>query len=166
MKGRGRPQPPFFLYTCCMIRFPSRLASCAVLLGFGMLCAPSAWATLWKCTDGDGRITYTNDRASTKGMRCEALRDLPYLDATPAPSAPAAASPSNFPRVSPGEQRQRDDLRRRILEEEKAAENQRLQETQRALQTASPERAAELKAQAERQRRNLEAIERELQRLR
>ena len=149
-----------------MIRLSSRLASCAVLLGLGMLCAPNTWATLWKCTDGDGRITYTNERASTKGMRCEALRDLPYLDSTPAPSAPAAASPSSFPRVSPGEQRQRDDLRRRILEEEKAAENQRLQETQRALQTASPERAAELKAQAERQRRNLEAIERELQRLR
>lgn len=149
-----------------MIRLPSRLASCAVLLSLGLLCAPSAGATLWKCSDGDGRVTYTNDRSSTKGMRCEALRDLPYLDSTPAPSAPAAASPSSFPRVSPSEQRQRDDLRRRILEEEKAAENQRLQETLRALQTASPERTAEIQAQAERQRRNLEAIERELQRLR
>jgi hypothetical protein len=68
--------------------------------------------------------------------------------------------------VSPGEQRQRDDLRRRILEEEKAAEHQRLQETQRALQSAAPDLLPELQSQAERQRRNLEAIERELQRLR
>lgn len=145
--------------------FPSRLFFIA-LSSLGGLFAPAASATLWKCTDGDGRVTYTNDRTSTKGMHCEALRDLPYLDSRPAPSAPAAASPSSFPRVSPGEQRQRDDLRRRILQEEKAAEHQRLQETQRALQSAAPDLLPELQSQAERQRRNLEAIERELQRLR
>ena len=98
-----------------------RIFSLILLTG---LAAP-AYADIYKCTDGDGRVTYTNDR--TLGRSCVRLQSDQPVSSIPAPTrrpaaAPAATQPSAgtgssgaFPRVSPNDQRNRDDARRHDL---------------------------------------------------
>lgn len=115
------------------MRFAPILLLCATLI-----LASSAHATVYKCVDADGRITYTNDRSL--GRACTPLNpDLP-VSSIPAPPgraaaapAPAAAPAAAFPRVSPDVQRSRDDTRRQILEGELASEQAALDEARQAL---------------------------------
>ena len=64
-----------------------RILSLTLLTG---LAAP-AYADIYKCTDGDGRVTYTNDR--TLGRNCVRLQSDQPVSSIPAPTRrPAAAS--------------------------------------------------------------------------
>lgn len=100
-----------------------------------LLAAPLAHADIFKCVDAEGRTTYTNSPASSRG--CTPLRTDQAVSSIPAPArAPAAApqaSPSAFPRVAPEAQRARDDTRRQVLEKELAGEEQALAAARQAL---------------------------------
>ena len=97
----------------------------------------AAQATVYKCLDGEGRITYTNDR--NEARNCQPLsRDLPVSTVPastiqPAATAPAPSSSAGFPSVSPSAQQSRDESRRALLAEELSAEEQALTEAQEEL---------------------------------
>lgn len=85
---------------------------------------PVAHAEMWKCTDQDGNISYTNVKSNARG--CKALNLDPVITA-PAPATRAQSKPANFPSVDRDTQKQRDAERRRILEREMAQEQQQLE---------------------------------------
>lgn len=145
----------------------------------------AAQATVFKCVDAHGGVTYTNDRSLGRG--CTPLNpDLP-VSSIPSPSSRPAATPpptsapaNGFPRVSPDAQRARDDTRRQILESELAAEQAALNDAQSALAENAARDASDgaiesqqlaeslqpYQDQIELHERNIEALRRELRGLR
>jgi hypothetical protein len=98
--------------------------------------APPAHADIWECVDEWGNRRFTNIESEAKGCR---LLDVGIPAAAPAemkpPPKPAAvAPPPDFPKVDPEIQRARDDMRRRILEQELASEQKMLAAARRALE--------------------------------
>jgi len=86
----------------------------------------NAYAEIYKHVDPDGRITYSN--APMKGAK------RLYLDPPLSPSAKArVATPDNFPKVDSRAQKERDLGRRKILEDDLAAEEKLLAEAGQAL---------------------------------
>lgn len=164
------------------MNLPTRL----LLLLTALLAAP-AHAQVYKCVDAEGRVTYTNDRGAARG-NCTVLSDDQRVSTVPAPaSTPArattpaapAATPGDFPRVTPGDQRARDGTRRQILEGELATEQAALAEAQAALTEQEGirhgnernyqrvlDRLQPFKDKVELHQRNIEAIQRELRSLR
>lgn len=149
--------------------------SLACILTCSSLALP-AHAEVWKCVDTDGHVTYTNNKANTKG--CQPLTvDLPVSTvpaAKPAPRAPAT-TPQTFPRVDSDTQKSRDDSRKRILEDELAKEEQALQQARQALSEGEAvrlgdernyqkylDRIQRLKDTVSLHERNVEALKREL----
>lgn len=116
------------------------LPTTALLLTCGM-----ANAEIFKCVDDVGNVTYTNAKA---GKNCKALpSDLP-VSSVPSSSAPvkkattaATKTPASFPKVDGDTQRSRDNDRRKILENELAAEQKALDLAKKELDAAesSPE---------------------------
>lgn len=109
-----------------------------ILLTVSLAIGSSVHATVFKCVDADGRITYTNDRSL--GRNCTPLDTDQPVSSIPAPTRSATTAPStpapavgSFPRVSPDAQRARDDTRRQILESELATEQAALEEARQAL---------------------------------
>lgn len=100
-----------------------------------MLLAGAAQAdTLYKCTDAEGRTTYTNQKTGAKN--CTILsQDKPVSTFTPPPVKARASTPTpeGFPKVSSEAQKNRDGDRRRILEEELTTERKSLDEARKAL---------------------------------
>jgi septal ring factor EnvC (AmiA/AmiB activator) len=90
--------------------------------------APLALAdTLYKCVDSEGHATYTNQKSS--GKSCSILsQDKPISTFSP----PRKAA-GDFPRVSADTQKNRDEDRRKILENELAAEKKSLDEAKKSL---------------------------------
>lgn len=87
-----------------------------ICLSAGLLLSLSAFADIYKSVDGSGHVTYSS--TPSKGAK---RLDL----APPVPRqthSSRAVSPSSFPRVDGQTQRERDDMRRRILEQERATE--------------------------------------------
>lgn len=91
--------------------------------------------TLYKCVDDAGRPMYTNQKSA--GKSCTIMsQDKPVSTFTPPPVPKArsgAPTPEGFPKVSGETQRNRDNDRRRILEDELANERKALDEAKRAL---------------------------------
>ena len=83
-----------------------------------------AQAEIYKSVDAEGRVTYSS--SPTKGARKLNLERLPA--ASPPPRARNNPTPADFPRVDSGTQKNRDNTRRRILEDELAAEEKMLSE--------------------------------------
>ena len=157
------------------------------LLLLAGLAAP-AHADIYKCTDTDGRVTYTNDRSLGRG--CVRLQSDQPVSSIPAPTrrpaatpsaqpAPAAASPGAFPRVSPNDQRSRDDARRQVLQSELATEETALAAAEKALAEQEAVRLGDernyqkvldrlqpFKDKVELHKRNIEALRREMSGLR
>jgi len=153
-----------------------------------LLCAAlPAHAEVYKCTDAEGKVTYTNDRNLARG--CKALDAGQSVSTVPAPvRRPAASpsanpgantSPSSFPRVSPGDQRARDDSRRQVLESEMANEEASLAAAEKALADQEAirlgdernyqkvlDRLQPFKDKVELHKRNIEALRREISGLR
>ena len=125
-------RPPFFLW-------------CAVL---GALALPSvAQAQIYRCEGADGVVEYSNNPASGRDAKCRPL-DLPSITTVPAPKLPAqparpasaSSSPAAFPRVDSAAQRNRDQERRRILEDELRKEEGRLAELRTEYNGGEPDR--------------------------
>ncbi len=145
-----------------------------------LLCAaPLAHAEVYKCTDADGRVTYTNDRSVARG--CKLLESGQPVSSVPAPARRPAAAPNadGFPKVSPADQRSRDDTRRQVLESELATEERALAEAEKALAEQEAvrhgnernyqkvlDRLQPFKDKVELHKRNIEALRREITGLR
>ncbi len=128
-------------------------------------------STLYKCTDDSGVTLYTNQKTSKKGCTVISVQAPPRAAGNPAP-APAARSaastptPADFPRVSSSEQRSRDTDRRAILERELANEQASLDKARQGLgahPAQAPQAARDVVALHE---RNIDAIQKELTKLR
>jgi hypothetical protein len=104
----------------------------------------NARADIYECVDQNGNKRFTNIASEAKGckvLNVGPLNTAPSSPTTPAGKpavksparAPAQATPANFPRVDAQTQNQRDNDRRRILENELASEQKLLDEARRKL---------------------------------
>lgn len=154
-----------------------RLGLPAVLLA---MAAAAQADVMYQCVDEQGHKTFSNVKLSEKGVRCTAM-DLGPATSVPVPQKPAAKtpSPSGFPKVGESDQKARDNDRRRILESELAAEQKNLEQAkkelaeQEAIRTGDErnyqrvlERLEPFKNKVALHERNIEAIEKELAKLR
>lgn len=142
------------------------------------LAAP-VYADIYRCQGDDGHVTYSN----AKARGCRKL-DVGPVNTMPSPRA-RTPTPKDFPKVSPTQQKSRDDERRAILEQELAREEKAHAEADRQFtqqkETVLPTernagggingakveaRLEPYRAAAELHRQNVEALKRELARLR
>jgi hypothetical protein len=94
--------------------------------------APAQADTLYKCSDAEGRTTYTNNKGNAKN--CVVLsREQPVSTFSPPKANPKTPTPGDFPKVGAGEQKARDGDRRAILEQEMATEQKSLDEARKTL---------------------------------
>lgn len=134
-----------------------------------------AQADIYKRVDKDGNVTYSN--SPLKGGKKIELEPLPTM-------SPYNASDADAARVKQATQKGRDDQRRRILEDELAAEEKQLAEARQNLQDAEDNphvshingktfrnvegQQEDIKAaqdQVAQHQRNIEALKQELSRL-
>ncbi|MBL8481597.1 MAG: DUF4124 domain-containing protein [Rhodocyclaceae bacterium] len=153
-----------------MIRNGKQFAAVALLLA-----ALPAAADVYKCTDDEGHVTYTNQKPAPKG--CKLLSVEQPVSAVPATRNPARTG-AGFPRVDGDTQKARDTDRRRILEGELASEKKYLDEARQALATGEAERQGDernyqkytdrvqrLKDEVAVHERNVQALQREISNL-
>jgi hypothetical protein len=146
----------------------------------GALLVPLADATICRYTDADGATHYTNV-APERGWRkisCEVADETPPRRTTgnAGGGAKSAATPTGFPRVEPETQKSRDELRRRVLDDELASEQRLLVEARAAYGSGAPsplpdeqndaekyrQRIARLRQAVQLHERNVEALRKEL----
>lgn len=101
---------------------------------------PAHADVMYQCVDASGHKSFSNMKSSAKGVQCTAMDLGPVAPlAAPAPAAttprPAArtATPASFPRVDDNAQKARDSDRRRILDSELAAEQRNAEQAKREL---------------------------------
>lgn len=151
---------------------------CLGLIAAGSLfVAGGAQADMFKCTDDNGHITYSNLN-SNKSCKKVILGPESSVPAA-RPRTPGAESPAGFPRVSTDQQKSRDNDRQRILEQELASEQRSLEKARRELAEQEATRSGDERNYARVQERllpyqdrvaqherNIQAINRELSTLR
>ncbi len=138
-----------------------------------------AQGSVCKYVDGDGNVVFSN-LPPEKGMRkisCN-FGDEPQKRSggTASGIAKATPTPGDFPRVDPGTQKGRDDVRRKVLGDELATEEQLLAEARVSYANGAPVPLPEERSNAEKYReriaryrqaiglheRNIEALKKEL----
>lgn len=88
---------------------------------------------MYQCVDDRGHKSFSNIKSSAKGAKCTAM-DLGTPVTVPAPKAAAKTpTPATFPKVDDNTQKARDTDRRRILDSELATEQRNLEEAKKAL---------------------------------
>jgi len=96
-----------------------------------LLLANPVLADTCKYEDADGRIIYTNiPMKGAKKLSCFGFDGAPASGARNG-KAPRTATPADFPRVDSATQKQRDDTRRKVLEDELAAEQKALEQAKK-----------------------------------
>ncbi|BCB25502.1 hypothetical protein SKTS_03880 [Sulfurimicrobium lacus] len=95
-----------------------------MIAGLAVFAFNAAHAEIYKQVDAQGRVTYSN-----VPMKGATKLNLEPLNTVPATRSKASTpSPSGFPKVDGDTQKKRDDTRRKILEDELAAEEKLLME--------------------------------------
>lgn len=84
-----------------------------------------AQADIYKCTDDAGHTTYTNNKPETGQKKCVLMTKDQPVNAVPSPKK-TTPSPSSFPKVDAGTQKNRDGDRLAILETELETETKSL----------------------------------------
>jgi hypothetical protein len=173
---------------------PKWCCRAAVAVAFVALVASSpAAAEICKYVDADGNIHYSNvppDKGFRK-LSCTLGDDAPPPRRSPpaapnvnggavaptrATPAPPASAPAGFPRVDAETQKGRDDIRRKVLGDELAAEEKLLVEARSAFADGAPpplpdergdaekyrQRIAKLRQSVVLHEKNIEAIRKEL----
>jgi hypothetical protein len=151
-----------------------------ILVAFIGVAATSAHAQrteIFKCRDGAGRWTYTDDARRAEKEKCELVTT--HINVAPPPAPPTvrqqARSPSSFPKESSSERANARGRQREILEKELASEEQDLAKAKQALVEQESvrggdernyakvlERLQPLKDRVETHEKNVEALKREL----
>lgn len=162
--------------------------NCLLLLV--LACPGLCVANIYKCVDDNGQTTFADTKTRTLYKNCQLfMKD----DNQPLPSAPAnkpgkarTQTPADFPRIDRNTQNARDDKRRQILQSELESEKQALAEAKAAYTEGSekPEvyRGADgktyrnvvkfeakmlrLQADVEAHTKNVQLLQKELERLR
>jgi len=99
------------------------------LLAILSLCPLLAQAEIYKAVDADGHVTYSS--TPIKGGKKIILEPLPTM--VPPARARSTASPEDFPRVDGATQKGRDDTRRKILQDELSTEEKLFEEARQNL---------------------------------
>lgn len=160
-----------------MMTFFFRFCLPAALIA--MVSAAAQADVMYQCVDEQGHKTFSNVKLSGKGAKCTAM-DLGPSTSVPAPKPAAKVpSPAGFPKVGEGAQRERDNDRRRILENELAAEQKNLEQAKKDLAEQEAVRSGDernyqrvldrlepFKNRVALHERNIEAIQNELAKLR
>lgn len=114
--------------------FDSIMRTIPALILLLALPAASARADIWECVDQNGNKRFTNIQSEAKGCRLLNITPPNVVSAPPGKSkAKAKARPADFPKVDNGTQKQRDNERRKILEQELANEQKLLDQAQKEL---------------------------------
>jgi hypothetical protein len=146
------------------LKYP--ILACAALVAG--LHAGLAGADIYKYVDADGNVTFTDrfrpgavkvmsDFAPSRGHAGTKTR-----------ARTVTSSPADFPRVTPSAQRQRDDLRRQILLDERGHETTLLREAEAELAAnigKAPVQVERLRDTVRRHRENITMLDKELARL-
>ena len=144
------------------------------------LALPVAAQTIYKCTDEHGGTLISNTKVN---KNCKAVSSSPEssMQAPKARPSGAAANPSpaGFPRVQEDTQKARDTDRQRILEQEMAGEQRNLEQAKKELAEQEAirsgdeknyqrvlERLQPYKDRVSQHERNIQAIQKELGKLR
>jgi Domain of unknown function (DUF4124) len=113
-------------------------------LGFALvalLSGGAAQADIYKCVDAGGRTTYKNEKPAVSEKGCTLMtRDAPVTSVPAQKRAATSATPADFPKVDGNTQRDRDNDRRKILEQELASEQKALAAAEKALAEGEAER--------------------------
>ncbi len=145
------------------------------------ICAVPVQAEIYKSVDENGHVTYSS--TPIKGGKKIILEPLPTM--VPPARARSATSPDGFPRVDGETQRNRDDTRYMILQNELSAEEKLLEEARLNLQEGQEnpevfkgkdgktyrnvekyeEKIKTLAAQVELHQKNIDALKTELSKL-
>lgn len=147
-----------------------RIAALTAMLGSSLLgTAARAQGDIFLCVDDEGRKTYTNT-GNTKGCK---RQEIGPVTTVPAPRLPPRsvvangaeqrATPANYPRVDGETQRTRDSERRRILEDELRAEEDRVARLRDEFNGGEPERRGDERNYARYQER-VQRLQEEIQR--
>jgi hypothetical protein len=179
----------------CRVFPSSRRAATALRGALGLLLLASAIeaaADICKYVDAEGRVIYSNTEVQdARRIDCPVLGEPTRKSEPDAPSSrpPAAApaaprprvvTPSSFPRVDSSTQRSRDDLRRRVLNEELASEEKLLATARSQYNNGSPqplpeekgspeklaERVSRLRQSVQLHERNIQSLRKELSNIR
>lgn len=108
---------------------------CIPIALFVLTPLPAQADIMYQCVDESGHKSFSNIKSSEKGARCTAM-DLGSAAAPPPPAAKAAAkspTPATFPKVDENAQKARDNDRRRILDNELVAEQKNLEQAKKDL---------------------------------
>jgi hypothetical protein len=161
---KGRACPSFFYYCTWHTLDPMKLRTLVLVTLLG-LPVTALSSTLYKCTDASGAVLFTNQKTSKKNCTVLIQQTAP-ASAAARPRAYAQPTPGDFPRVSNDQQRARDSDRHAILEKEMAAEQQNLEQARKSLAIAGPQAVPGLRDTAALHERNIEALKKELAKLR
>lgn len=148
-----------------------------------LLTAMPAGADIYKYTDENGVVNYTN-MPTRMPAKAERIATEPAPTAAPPAAGNASPartqhattpSPAGFPRVDSDTQRRRDDTRRQILESEVQAEQKALEESRQALASGQEvrqgnernyqkylDRVKDLQDAVDTHQANLEALQKEI----
>jgi hypothetical protein len=140
-----------------------RIPALVILAGLPLTASSS---TLYKCTDASGTVLFTNQKTTRKNCKVLIQQAAPATASASRPHAFAQPTPGDFPRVTDEQQKARDGDRRAILEKEMANEQQNLEQVKKSLANAGPQVAPGLRDTAALHERNIEALKKELGRLR
>ena len=140
---------------------------------------PTVFADIYKCVSADGQVTYSN--IQDKNCKRLSLDPMPPTAPSSATARPAAITPTpaTFPKVEENAQKARDNDRRRILESELEAEQKNLAQAKKDLAEQESQRSGNernyqkvldrlqpFKDKVTLHERNIEAVQKELSRLR
>lgn len=147
-----------------------------LLLLSGLCFAAPAQAEIYKFVDESGQVTFTDVyRKGAKRIDLPgAPTPLPAGDKSPRRTS-YTPSPANFPRIDAATQKHRDDIRRRVLQDEIDAEREsavearrqlalgeRLQPGEQTRDASYVNRVKKLRAALQRHEQNVASIQREL----
>jgi hypothetical protein len=103
--------------------------------------ASQAAADIWECVDESGNKRFTNIKSEAKGCKQLAVTAPNVVTSPPAKTqAKAAPRPADFPKVDGDTQKQRDNDRRKILDQELANEQRLLDQAKKDLSEQESQR--------------------------